>query len=328
MRVGSLHFHCPFVHCFVNHSQFVMLALQSCSSNINQPQIQLVQSKIFKVLDLCEQTTDVEHRSIDSYRISGYQTDNNVNFLKNMRLHGLCTCSNLVSPENRTHAFKSLQSIVKRLIASYDEVDDEFCDIDQEALHIVRRPRIGRGKHNIHFDPLESPQHAALEKLAADSHFSGLLSKYMGAHCSLRESGISITRPYQARRVSTNGTQTGAMDKNDNVEGSEQEEEMEDPQAGEGMEWHSDGARGEATILMALEDVEPEQGSLCVIPGSHKIYVDGIGHTEVWYPNRMFPHFPTLSNILFLRTYRYSSRSTKINWPRSRSRTTTGLASR
>ncbi len=47
------------------------------------------------------------------------------------------------------------------------------------------------------------------------------------------------------------------------------------------MEWHSDGAEGEATILLGLQDVAPEQGSLRVIPGSHLRYVEGIGHDEV-----------------------------------------------
>lgn len=47
------------------------------------------------------------------------------------------------------------------------------------------------------------------------------------------------------------------------------------------MEWHSDGAKGEATILLGLQNVSPDQGSLRVVPGSHLRYVDGIGHDEV-----------------------------------------------
>ena len=46
------------------------------------------------------------------------------------------------------------------------------------------------------------------------------------------------------------------------------------------MEWHSDGARGEATILLGLENVSPDMGCLRVVPGSHLQYVDGIGHEE------------------------------------------------
>eukprot|EP01034_Spumella_vulgaris_P023630 gene23630-29869_t len=50
--------------------------------------------------------------------------------------------------------------------------------------------------------------------------------------------------------------------------------------AGEGMEWHSDGAEGEATVLMAVSDVDEAMGSLRVIPGSHLLYVPGVGHEE------------------------------------------------
>lgn len=46
------------------------------------------------------------------------------------------------------------------------------------------------------------------------------------------------------------------------------------------MEWHSDGAQGEATILLGLESVAPNQGCLRVVPGSHLQYVDGTGHDE------------------------------------------------
>jgi len=278
-----------------------MLALQPDNSRVVSPEVHLVQSKIFRVLERTE-AEDVEHRTANSYKLTTeYQTSKNPSFLKNMRLHGLCTWAGLVSAENKANALNTLRPIVKKLIASYDEVDDEFSNIDQEELNIVRMPRIGRGKHNIHFDPLESPQHAALEKLAAESHFSDLLSRYMEAHCSLRESGISITRPYNPSQSFTST--------NDSVRG---DEEPEDTKAGEGMEWHSDGPKGESTILMALEDVAPEQGSLMVIPGSHKIYVDGIGHTEVRtaLPRFCCPlvmHMTHLTVILFLTSIPHRS---------------------
>lgn len=245
-----------------------MLALQPSGNYVSHPEVQLVPSKMFKVLERTE-TDDIEHRTANSYKLDGYLTNKNPAFLKNMRLHGLCTWVGLVSSDNKNNAFNKLRPVVKKLIASYDEVDDEFSNIDQDEMNIVRMPRIGRGKHNVHFDPLESPQHAALEKLAAESHFSELLSKYMGAHCTLRESGISITRPYNPSRIFSNNNDTDNNGEN------------ADTKAGEGMEWHSDGPKGESTILMALEDVAPEQGSLMVIPGSHRIYVDGVGHTEV-----------------------------------------------
>ena len=252
-----------------------MLALQPSACNVTHPDVQLTQSKMFKVLEVYDPESPA-HRSADSYKLDGQLTNNINKFLKSMRLHGLCTWSGLISGDNKASALKTLQPLVRKLISSYDEVDDEFCNIDQEEMCITRMPRIGRGKHNIHFDPLESPQHAALAKLASESHFSELLSKYMGAHCSLRESGISITRPYQPNR--------SAFAHDDQASGSERQpgqEQFVDAKAGEGMEWHSDGPKGEATILMALEDVAPEQGSLRVVPGSHKVYVDGIGHTEV-----------------------------------------------
>ena len=50
---------------------------------------------------------------------------------------------------------------------------------------------------------------------------------------------------------------------------------------GEGMEWHSDGAAGEFTILMTMRDVESVQGCLKIVPRSHLEYVEGIGHASV-----------------------------------------------
>lgn len=61
-----------------------------------------------------------------------------------------------------------------------------------------------------------------------------LVKLYCGEDCSLSETGISFTRP-----------------------------------GGEGLEWHADGREGECTMIMALEDVESEQGRLGVVLGSH-----------------------------------------------------------
>ena len=38
------------------------------------------------------------------------------------------------------------------------------------------------------------------------------------------------------------------------------------------MEWHADGTRGEATVLLALQDVPPEAGALGIVPASHTRY--------------------------------------------------------
>lgn len=50
---------------------------------------------------------------------------------------------------------------------------------------------------------------------------------------------------------------------------------------GEGMEWHSDGAKGEFTMLLAVEDVTADMGAVRIVPRSHLQYVDGVGHEEV-----------------------------------------------
>jgi 2-keto-3-deoxy-galactonokinase len=65
------------------------------------------------------------------------------------------------------------------------------------------------------------------------------------------------------------------------------------------MEWHSDGAKGEFTILVGLEDVSPDQGFLRVVPGSHMRYVDGVGHEEV-YTHQIANRFNNvLSNVAY-----------------------------
>jgi hypothetical protein len=274
-----------------------MLALQpTCSLGGNRGVV-LKQTKLFRVLDL-----HVENdREVNAYKIEGYYTSKDARFLKNMRQHGLTTWGGLVPEGMRLKALKVLRPFIRKMIQAYDPLDDEFCDIDQEEMNIVRMPRIGRGKHNIHFDPQFSEQHQVLAELAAESHFAELLTSYMRAPCSIRESGISMTRSYDnsiqhrvqpvvayRKPVDTPTADSDVVDANriateqQPAEHNEDtEEEPVDLAAGEGMEWHSDGPRGEATILMALEDVSPDQGCLRVIPNSHKIYVDGIGHTEV-----------------------------------------------
>jgi hypothetical protein len=282
-----------------------MLALQpTCSLGGNRGVV-LKQTKLFRVLDL----HDSNDRDVNSYKIEDYYTSKDTRFLKNMRLHGLTTWGGLVPEEMRLKALKVLRPFLRKMIQAYDPLDDEFSNIDQEEMNIVRMPRIGRGKHNIHFDPQFSEQHQVLAELAAESHFAELLTSYMQAPCSIRESGISMTRPYDnsiqhrvqpvvayRKPVDTPPANSDAVGVNTIATGEqppaehngETEEEPEDLAAGEGMEWHSDGPRGEATILMALEDVSPDQGCLRVIPNSHKIYVDGIGHTEVTYLERSY----------------------------------------
>ena len=291
-----------------------MLALQSCDSMLKHSDLKFVQTQAFRVLE--NKGVDTHSRSIGAYTIiDNTDKEKNKKYLKNMRLYGYVTWRGLVSEQALLKARKVVLPFAKKLIAAYDELEDEFSCIDQDEMDIVRMPRIGRGKHNIHFDPLMSAQHAAVAELAQESHLAEVLSKYMGARCELRESGLSITRPYNADFVSkpnqcqvekqyysrdkakvntsdeqNNSTESAESkisceDTNQNSNQSEVEvEEEEDQRAGEGMEWHSDGPRGEATVLLALDDVDHEQGSLRIVPGSHNVYVDGVGHTEVsWF---------------------------------------------
>ncbi len=73
--------------------------------------------------------------------------------------------------------------------------------------------------------------------LASSGGFEALLSAHCGARCSLSESGVSLTR-----------------------------------RNGAGMEWHADGTKGEATVLLALRDVPAQAGPLGIVPASHLRY--------------------------------------------------------
>lgn len=152
-------------------------------------------------------------------------------------------------------ARKALQPLITTLRACYDPVSDEFsCDL--ESLGLVRLPRIGRGKHNVHLDPYDSDVHAALADLLTQIGIPALLTRCTGKACSVRETGFSMTSPHF--------TAPGGAGI-----------------AGEGMEWHSDGSAGEYTVLLSLSDVSDDQGTLGVVPGSHLSFVDGSGHGDI-----------------------------------------------
>ena len=89
----------------------------------------------------------------------------------------------------------------------------------------------------------------------------------MCSSCFLREIGISMTRP--TIKTPPFSRQDGEI------------------MHGEGMEWHSDGPKGECTILMGLEDIALEQGCLRCIPNSHIEAVDGKGHKELTEERKM-----------------------------------------
>jgi ectoine hydroxylase-related dioxygenase (phytanoyl-CoA dioxygenase family) len=154
----------------------------------------------------------------------------------------------------------------KKMLPSYDFVNDEFDGFDMEENNITRMPRIGNGKHNIHFDPEFSIEHKALADLVASSPVLKLLSHYMGFECSLRESGISATRPKTSEQFS---------------------KVHPDRKFGEGMQWHSDGADGEATMLLSFDGIDEDMGVLKLVPRSYMEYVSGVGYDEALVESRI-----------------------------------------
>lgn len=241
-------------------------------------ELKIYQTKLFSVLDVRDDGKRL--RKLTDYKVfgSGDNREVNKNVTASLTNHGCCVRANSIKPEVLQRTRKVLTSFAKTLISKYDELDDEFVDVDCNDMHIERMPRIGRGKHNIHFDPLLSKQHCAVADLARESCFSETLSMYMGKLCTLREAGISLTRPINDKITEDNQTCTDE-DNNDtaDIEIVTKGKAM----TGEGMEWHSDGAAGEATVLMSVDDIDESMGSLRVVPGSHKRYVAGIGHDEV-----------------------------------------------
>ena len=186
--------------------------------------------------------------------------DSTIEFAKTLHKFGCCILKN----KNQDHKEQilldlrtsSLRALISELKRCYSETDDSFDDddFDFEARGITRSPRIGRGKHNFHFDNYENSQHhEALLKFAEAYKLHELLTAYHnGNEVELRETGMSFTRPSSA---------AGGH--------------------GEGMEFHSDGAKGENTVLMSMYDIEREQGELLVIPRSHLEYKNGVGHGEI-----------------------------------------------
>ena len=72
------------------------------------------------------------------------------------------------------------------------------------------------------------------------------------------------------------------------------------PEGGEGMEWHSDGAEGEYTVLFSLDNITVDQGTLGVVPGSHSMFVPGVGHGDLAhndYSRSVFPSRPPSTSL-------------------------------
>lgn len=183
-----------------------------------------------------------------------------------------------------TAAREAVRSITKHLLSSYDPVVDEFVDFEKDQWSVVRTPRINPGKHNIHFDPYESTEHHALAEMVRQAGLEELLTCYqqnldklnningdgvesVAGRTSLRESGLSLTAPQHL----LNSTTT----KRDDIENDRDTWST----FHNGMELHSDGPKGENTVLMSFDDVCFQQGPLLVAPGTHCDYIDGTGHS-------------------------------------------------
>ena len=60
-------------------------------------------------------------------------------------------------------------TLILHLLVTTEELD---------ALHIVRLPRIGRGKHNVHLDPYDSDEHQAVCAVIDACNIPHMLSQH------------------------------------------------------------------------------------------------------------------------------------------------------
>eukprot|EP01004_Peranema_trichophorum_P007720 NODE_6494_length_879_cov_26.149471_g5899_i0.p1 GENE.NODE_6494_length_879_cov_26.149471_g5899_i0~~NODE_6494_length_879_cov_26.149471_g5899_i0.p1 ORF type:complete len:255 (+),score=49.09 NODE_6494_length_879_cov_26.149471_g5899_i0:52-765(+) len=128
------------------------------------------------------------------------------------------------------------REISLQLVQNYNRETDTV-QLDVKELGVTRKPKLGNGKTNVHFEPYGSRIHQALSTLSMENHVHELVTTYLGKDCILSETGLSITRP-----------------------------------GGDGLEWHADGYEGECTVIMSLDDVEMDQGPLGLVCGSHLAY--------------------------------------------------------
>lgn len=197
-------------------------------------------------------------------------------FILNMQKFGSSLWDQHLSITTTLEVKDTFMKFSDTIIGNYDPIYDEFIDLDWDNLNILKLPRIGKGKHNIHFDPEFSSEHMLLEKMATEMHITEILEIYLGKKCSLRETGLTLTRPlFIFTKEQINDIDD--IDLVKTVDSNENNLEV----AGEGMEWHSDGPRGEVTVLVSFNQVTDQMGSLRVLPSSHKLYIDGVGHDEV-----------------------------------------------
>ena len=171
--------------------------------------------------------------------------------LQSLQKEGFVILQEFISENDQLALRTAFHKLLSSIQTNYDPTDDSFETLNKEVWNITRLPRIGNGKHNIHFDAFESQHHAILAEFVQTSGVLHLLQTYLEGTVQLRETGLSATRPF------LNGV------------------------SGEGMEWHSDGSAGECTMLMSLHDISPTTGSLCISPASHLEYKLGKGHTSI-----------------------------------------------
>lgn len=106
-----------------------------------------------------------------------------------LRDSGMCLLLDAVPAEALSFLRESLMPVVAKLVSTYSIHDDEFENFDSNEWDISRMPRVGRGKHNIHFDVHTSCQHKAVCDVV-----SGLkIPQVLG--CVIRETGLTMTCP-------------------------------------------------------------------------------------------------------------------------------------
>jgi ectoine hydroxylase-related dioxygenase (phytanoyl-CoA dioxygenase family) len=165
--------------------------------------------------------------------------DNDCAALDCLRTHGACVLPARLSGDTLSAAREALAPFLREVQTGWSACDSVTLASSWRAWGVTRLPRVSAGKKNVHLSP-GGTLHTALAELAEAGAFSSLLSTFTSGACTLTETGLSITRP-----------------------------------GGEGMEWHADGGRGEATVLLSLCDEPPERGELGIVPGSHVHYQPG-----------------------------------------------------
>lgn len=179
----------------------------------------LVRTSVFSIYSTGEDTQDREQAlarlncNVESSQNTLPRNSLRKHLKHNIERHGYTVLENIFCDDSLARAKKTIRDFVQRqLLPCYDSLDDSFDGFDAEAQNITRMPRIGDGKHNIHFDPEFSQEHRVLADLIESSPLLSCLSHYMDAPCALRESGISVTRPRSEELGNDTESLTSARD--------------------------------------------------------------------------------------------------------------------